>query len=69
LLDRRRHGFGQHFGARTGIDGRDQDLGRHDVRVLFDRKIAQREQAREHDDDRDDAREDRAADEEAGKHG
>ncbi len=68
VLDRRRDGLLQHFGGRAGIHGADGHDGRRDFRILGDRQVAHRGQAREHEERRDDDREDRSVDEKAGKH-
>ncbi len=53
------------FGGGAGIARADVDLGRRDIRVLFDRQLGQRADAEQHDDDRQHPGEDRPIDEDA----
>ena len=69
VLDWSGHGAGERLGVGAVVGGRDAHRRRRDVRILGERKNAQRDEAREHDDDREDRREDRAADAELAEHG
>src|SRR5690606_24799060 len=68
LLDRRGDRLGDRLGAGAGVARLHHHLGRHDGRVLLDRKRVHRREPGEHDDDRQDRRENRPVDEEAGDH-
>ncbi len=64
LLERRRHGLGDHLGVGAGIDRAHHDRGRHHFRVFADRQQRDRDQARGKDHDRKHRGEDRPVDEE-----
>src|SRR5439155_23775239 len=55
---------GDYLGVRARIGGVHDDLRRHDLRILADRQLEERQQARDGDERRDDPGEDRAVDEE-----
>ncbi len=64
LLERRRHGFGDHLRVRARKRRADDDRGRHDARVLADRQPEQRQQPGDDDEHRQDDGEDGPRDEE-----
>ncbi len=61
LLERRRHGFGDHLRVGAGKCRADDDRGWHDAGVLADRQPEQRQQSGDDDEHRQDDGEDRAA--------
>src|SRR5688572_6986105 len=66
VLERLGHGRLDDLGRGAGVDSRDRDDRRVDVRQLAVREPRQRDQAREHDDERHHSREDGALDRVAG---
>jgi hypothetical protein len=67
-LDRQRHRVHHGFRAGAGVAGGDGDRRRHDVGVLRDRQIEQRDQPEQHDDDGEHVRQHRPLDEKLGDH-